>query len=196
MASLTQRVEPNFTGSLDVMHSPISHKREDSSEEKSNGGLIRSEGEFADSYDERIIQAPAKITYTSARLTTEVEFEGTLIGSSFPVSLWKSDWIGAEASTDVGISYAHPKDELITRLRILMDMQQSNIAYKRLARYAGAFMGFFSFAFLSRVFLQVTIVTPLWNNIGLLLSFGFLIMALAMRRDWKKHQKKQEADNL
>ena len=76
-------------------------------------------------------------------------------------------------------------DELRSKLQILRELQVNNIAYKRLARYSSMFMAFFSIAFLARIFLNITVVTPFWNNIGLFLSFGFLLMALALRKDWK-----------
>lgn len=77
------------------------------------------------------------------------------------------------------------------KISILRSMQESNVPHKRLAKYSVVFLMFFIFSFLSRIFFNVTVVMPFWNNLGLLLSFGFFVMSLAMRIDWK-----QKTDNI
>jgi len=76
------------------------------------------------------------------------------------------------------------------KITVLRSMQESNVPHKRLAKYSIVLLVFFIVSFISRIFFDVIIVTQLWNNLGLLLSFGFFIMALAMGIDWKKQIKK------
>lgn len=72
------------------------------------------------------------------------------------------------------------------KLEILRSMQIANVPHKKLAVYAGSFLTFFIFSFLCYVLFDVTVVVPFWNNIGLVISFGFFVMALAMRIDWRE----------
>jgi hypothetical protein len=72
------------------------------------------------------------------------------------------------------------------KLNILRSMQESNVPHRRLAKYSIVFVMFFLFSFISRIFFDVIIVTSFWNNLGLLLSFGFFVMSLAMGLDWKQ----------
>jgi hypothetical protein len=74
--------------------------------------------------------------------------------------------------------------ELENKLEILRSMQEANVPHKRLAKLSLAFFVFFALSFLSDVILNVTIVTPSWNNVGLLCSFSFLMMAFLMSKDW------------
>lgn len=76
------------------------------------------------------------------------------------------------------------------KLEILRSMQESNVPHKRLAKYSLSFFIFFAFSFLSKLVFDIVIITPLWNNIGLIFSFGFLAMAIAMGIDWKEKIKK------
>jgi hypothetical protein len=76
-------------------------------------------------------------------------------------------------------------EELIIKLQTLRTLQINNVAHKRLARYATIFLVFFSISFLMRIFVNITVVTPFWNNVGLLLSCGFLLMSWALKKDWK-----------
>lgn len=77
------------------------------------------------------------------------------------------------------------------KIEILRLMQAANVPHKRLARYASAFLTFFIFSFVSDLFFNVTIVTRFWNNLGIFISFGFLLMAFAMGIDWQEHLKKK-----
>lgn len=77
-------------------------------------------------------------------------------------------------------------DELLVKLQTLRSMQENNVAHKRLIRYSTVFLAFFSISFIARIFLNITIVAEFWNNVGLLVSFGFLIMAWALGKDWKR----------
>lgn len=75
--------------------------------------------------------------------------------------------------------------KLISKIGILREMQEANVPHKLLARFSLAFFAFFSISFLSRIMLNVVVVQPFWNNIGLIFSFGFLLMAVAMGQDWR-----------
>lgn len=85
--------------------------------------------------------------------------------------------------------------ELKDKIDILRDIQYSNIAYKRLARYSTSFLLFFTFTYLVDVLVGTSIIDPFWNSIGLILSSGFLFMAAAMRFDWNKYVVKKNDGN-
>lgn len=79
--------------------------------------------------------------------------------------------------------------ELQVKLNILRTLQEENLSHKLLGRYSFSFFVFFSASMLSRLILDVTIVQPLWNFVGLFFSFGFLLMSWAMGFDWDKKMK-------
>jgi hypothetical protein len=85
--------------------------------------------------------------------------------------------------------------ELVEKLKNLRTSEKSNAPHKMLAKFAAAFFTFFAFSLLTRMFLETTIITPLWNDVGLLLSFGFLVMAWAMGRDWNLLLEKQKGND-
>lgn len=72
------------------------------------------------------------------------------------------------------------------KVKILRSMQKANLPHKKLAKYSFSAFTFFTISFLANSIFSVKIVTPFWNNMGLLFSFGFLIMAWAMGLDWKE----------
>jgi len=82
-------------------------------------------------------------------------------------------------------------ESLQNKIEILRSMQEANVPHKKLAKYAFAFLTFFSFSFLSEVFFDVTIITHFWNNLGLFFSFGFLVMSFLMGIDWQEQLKKK-----
>lgn len=82
--------------------------------------------------------------------------------------------------------------ELLNKLEILRSLQISNVPHKRLARISFAFFSFFAISFLSYIVFDIVIVTPFWTNIGLLFSFLFLLMSLAMKIDWSELIKKKD----
>jgi uncharacterized coiled-coil protein SlyX len=79
--------------------------------------------------------------------------------------------------------------ELKNKLETLRDLQKRNLPYKKLAKYSLLTFIFFSISFIIEEIIDIVLVTRFWNSIGLFFSFGFLLMALGMRKDWSKEVK-------
>ncbi len=82
--------------------------------------------------------------------------------------------------------------ELNSKLEILRAMQESNLIYKKLLRYSSVGLLFFGSSFFIGTLFDTIIVTEFWNNLGIGISFGFFIMSLALRRDWKNSPNKNK----
>lgn len=77
------------------------------------------------------------------------------------------------------------ENELNKRNKELAEYAERYSPDKRLLAHAGSFFVFFAICFLGR-FLGVPIMEKVWNWLGLITSFGFIIMSQCMRKDLNK----------
>ena len=73
--------------------------------------------------------------------------------------------------------------ELEEKIRDLREYLSKYSPHRRLFAHSGLFFGFFFLAWLSDDLLGVPIIEPFWNNLGMLISFLFGVMAAFLKKD-------------